>query len=82
LRSPAPFAIWNNTMTYCCRMMPLSMLVLVLGASGCTFVNQELNSLDAPIGQRRLNHTHAAMLNASDPLTNATTMPTTRPSAS
>src|SRR3954469_2642071 len=61
---------WNDTMIHPCRMLqPLSMVILLLGAAsgGCTFVNKPLNSLDEPIGQRRLNHTHAAMLQASDP---------------
>lgn len=73
-------------MNHLCRMFqPLSIVILLLGAAsgGCTFVNQQLNSLDAPIGQRQLNHTHAAMLQSSDPPSAAitTTAPSTRPSA-
>src|SRR4051812_47918066 len=64
-------------MTFLRPIPALSMLMLLLSAGGCTYVNQPLNSLDAPIQQRRLNHTHAAMHQSSD-----LQGPTPRPAAS
>src|SRR5258706_8254046 len=55
--------------------LPL-VILLALCAGGCTFVNQPLNAFDAPVNERRFNHTHAALLQSSDRIGS-----TTRPSA-
>lgn len=39
---------------------------VTLLSPGCTFVNQPLNPFDAPVTQRKSNHTRAAMLRSSD----------------
>lgn len=48
--------------------MPSVATVVVMAlAAGCTSVNEPLNPVDTPVTARRLNHTHAAILQSSDP---------------
>ena len=43
------------------------LVVLLLWAGGCTFVNEPLNPPDTPVTDRRVNHTRAALLRSSLP---------------
>ncbi len=54
-----------NTFRAC---SPFVLIAAVLAAGGgCTSVNEPLNPTDSPVNTRRLNHTHAALLQSSDP---------------
>jgi predicted acylesterase/phospholipase RssA len=48
------------------RFVVPGLLLALTCAGGCTFVNEPLNPVDAPVTARKLNHTHAALLRGSD----------------
>src|SRR4051812_8820986 len=45
---------------------PLLILACFALIGGCTYVNVPLNSIDAPVDHRAVNHTRAALLRTSD----------------
>src|SRR5437868_3202622 len=59
-----------NTFRACSPFVLIAAL-LVGSSTGCTSVNEPLNPTDSPVNTRRLNHTHAALLQSSDPATAA-----------
>jgi predicted acylesterase/phospholipase RssA len=56
------------------RRLPLVgsfVLLTLMCAGGCTFVNQPLNAMDATVDHRQLNHTHASLLLGSEAVMDA-----------